>query len=76
MQVLDCFLVRNEERPHELAGNTGWSGRGKEMKKSVESRDQEGEAEKETGDDRRTGSHVSVCFDLKYIDINIIVVNK
>jgi hypothetical protein len=49
----------NEERAQKLAGNTGWNRHGKEMKKSVESKDQEDEAEKETGDDK-SSFHVSV----------------
>ena len=54
--------VGNEERAHELAGDTGWGRHGKEMKESVESKDQEDEAEKETGDDRSNFHGKIICL--------------
>jgi hypothetical protein len=44
---------RHDDRPrYELPGDTGWGRHGKEMKEAVQSKDQEDETQKETGDDR------------------------
>jgi hypothetical protein len=54
--------VGNEECAHELASDTGWGRHGKEMNESVQSKDQEDEAEKETGDDRSNFHGKIICL--------------
>ena len=45
-------LMRDKERPDELAGGSGRRRAGNEVEEAIQSKDQEDKAEKETGDDR------------------------
>lgn len=66
----------NEQCSHELTGHAGRRRRRDEVEESVQSKDQEDQAEKQTGDDRSNFNGNVLLFDLNYIDINIIKVNK
>jgi hypothetical protein len=58
-QKYDDQIVGDKERPDELAGGSGWHGRGNEVKEAVQSENEKDEAKKETGDDR-SDFHVSI----------------
>src|SRR6266478_1156100 len=44
-------IMRDEERPHKLTGNSSRRRCGNEMEEAVQSEDEKDQAEKETGDD-------------------------
>ena len=44
-------IMRDKERPDELAGRSGRRSRGNEVEEAVQSEDEKDQAEKETGDD-------------------------
>jgi hypothetical protein len=54
-------IVRDEERPDELAGGSGRRRAGNEMKEAVESEHEKNQTEKETGDDN-DDFHVNIDY--------------
>jgi hypothetical protein len=66
----------DKERPDELTSRSGRRRTGNEVEEAVQSEDEKDEAKKKTGDDSYY-FHVSFfLLELKYIDINIIVVKQ
>src|SRR6266850_375009 len=55
-------IMRDKERPDELAGRSGRRRAGNEVEEAVESEDQEDETKKETGDDRSNFHGNIICL--------------
>jgi hypothetical protein len=55
-------IMRDKERPDELASRSGRRRAGNEVEEAIESEDQEDEAEKETGDDRSNFHGNIICL--------------
>ena len=69
-------IMGDKERPDELTSRSGRRRTGNEVEEAVQSEDEKDEAKKKTGDDSYY-FHVSLfLLELKYIDINIIVVKQ
>ncbi len=67
-------IMRDKERPDELASRPRRRRAGNEVKEAVQSKREKDEAKKETGNDNGDVHIKFVCLIFNYIDINIICV--
>jgi hypothetical protein len=69
-------IMGGKERPDKLTGGSGRRRAGNEMEEAVQSEDEKDQAKEKTGDDNNDFHAKIGLLDLKYIDINIIVVKS